>query len=274
LQQHTEELQAQQLEMRVLVARLDEASQAKSKFLTAMSHELRTPLSSIIGFSEVLLDQLTDSLTEKQREYSRNINASGHHLLSLINDILDFARVEAGKMTLERDSFNPADVVKQAMAMISEAAEKKKITLSLQVEDSCPAVVIADERKLKQVVLNLLSNAVKFTPVAGAVHVLVSAVTDRRGQQFPAEEFLQVEVRDTGAGIDVEGQKQLFKEFSQLEFFGEKTTGSGLGLALSKRLVELHCGRIWLESEPGKGSSFIFTVPVRQPAVPKERPTD
>lgn len=270
LQQHTEELQTQQLEMRVLMTNLEEASQAKSKFLAAMSHELRTPLSAIMGFSEVLLDQLTGSLTEKQLEYARNINASGHHLLDLINDVLDFARVEAGKMTLEYDKFDPALAVKQTVDMVSEAAEKKKIALSLQVEASCPAVVTADERKFKQVLLNLLSNAVKFTPLTGAVHVLVSLVTDRRGPQFPLEEFLQVEVRDTGPGIDAKGQEKLFQEFSQLEASAEKTAGSGLGLVLSKRLVELHSGRIWLASEPGKGSRFIFAIPVRRSVAPKE----
>ncbi|MCL5982266.1 MAG: ATP-binding protein, partial [Firmicutes bacterium] len=139
----------------------------------------------------------------------------------------------------------------------------------LQVEEFCPAVVTADERKFKQVLLNLLSNAVKFTPFAGAVHVLVSLVTDRRGPQFPMEEFLQVEVRDTGPGIDAKGQEKLFQEFSQLETSVKKSAGSGLGLVLSKRLVELHSGRIWLASEPGKGSRFIFAIPVGRPAAPK-----
>lgn len=264
LQAMNEELTVQQQELILLNLRLEEASRAKSDFLANMSHELRTPLNSILGFSEVLQEQMVGDLNEKQQEYVKYIFTSGNHLLSLINDILDLAKVESGKMTLEANSFVLKALLESSMAILKEKAIKHDLAMELEVDPSLTAETIeADERKLKQILFNLLSNALKFTPEGGAVRI----TAEKEG------EFFKITVADTGIGISPEDIGKLFHSFAQLESpYAKQYEGTGLGLALTKKLVELHGGRIWVESEVGKGSSFIFTIPARQPEQGKPAP--
>jgi GAF domain-containing protein len=232
---------------------LEVASQHKSEFLANMSHELRTPLNAIIGFSEVMLERMFGDLNERQEEYLKDILSSGRHLLSLINDILDLSKIEAGRMELERGVFSLRTALENGVTMVRERASRHGIALEVAIGDDLDAVA-GDERKVKQVVYNLLSNAVKFTPDGGRVDV-------RAARQDGA---VQVTVRDTGIGIAPEDQERIFEEFSQVGRDPERSReGTGLGLTLSKRYVELHGGRIWVESEPGHGSAFSFTLPQR-----------
>jgi signal transduction histidine kinase/DNA-binding response OmpR family regulator len=235
---------------------LEQASQHKSEFLANMSHELRTPLNAIIGFSEVLLERMFGELNPKQADYLQDILDSGRHLLDLINDILDIAKVEAGHMNLTVEHFALADVLENGLTMVRERASRHAITLDLEV-DPAIGVVEADERKIKEVVLNLLSNAVKFTLDGGQIAVAAYLV----------DEEVQIAVRDTGVGIAPEDLAHVFEEFQQV---GTATTqqqeGTGLGLTLAKKFVELHGGRIWAESQVGVGSTFVFTLPLRQGA--------
>ena len=223
------------------------ANRHKSEFLANMSHELRTPLNAIIGFSEALRERMFGELNAKQVEYLNDIHASGRHLLSLINDILDLSKIEAGRMELDVQSFAAPAALEAALSLMRERAQRGGIALSLELE---PAVgeVRADERKFKQILLNLLSNSIKFTPAGG--RVAVQARLNGAG--------LEVAVRDTGIGIAPEEQAAVFEEFRQV---GPRAEGTGLGLALTKRFVELHGGSIRLESAPGQGSTFIFTLP-------------
>jgi len=232
----------------------EEANHAKSDFLANMSHELRTPLNSILGFSEVLQDKMFGALNEKQEQYVNYIMESGQHLLSLINDILDLSKIEAGKIEIELAELRIGDLLKDSLTMVKEMALKQSVELGLKLEDDIPEIY-ADERKVKQIAFNLLSNAVKFTPDGGRVGI----------QAVKEQEDIRVTVWDTGIGIKEEDKGKLFKEFQQLDSGANKRyQGTGLGLALSKRLVEMHGGRIWVESEPGKGSRFSFTLPIRQ----------
>jgi signal transduction histidine kinase len=233
---------------------LEVANRHKSEFLANMSHELRTPLNAIIGFSEVLLQGIFGDVNEKQREYLADVLGSGQHLLSLINDILDLSKIEAGRMDLELSTFALRDALDSGLTIVRERASRHGIALSAAVASDV-GTIVADERKVKQILYNLLSNAVKFTPDGGKVEVSVRADNGH----------IRVEVRDTGIGIAGEDQQRIFEEFRQV---GRERSreGTGLGLTLTKRFVELHGGRIWLESSPGKGSTFIFTVPARRPA--------
>jgi signal transduction histidine kinase len=218
-----------------------------------MSHELRTPLNAIIGFSEVLLERLFGEVNEKQEDYLKDIHSSGRHLLSLINDILDLSKVEAGRMELEPASFNLSDAFSNAITLVRERAQRHSIFLGLDV-DSQLGDIVADQRKFKQILLNLLSNAVKFTPDGGRVDVIA-----RRERNE-----LVVAVKDTGIGIAPEDQDAVFEEFRQVgRNYTNKQEGTGLGLSLTRRFVELHGGRIWVESQPGKGSTFTFTLPIQ-----------
>jgi len=227
------------------------ANRHKSTFLANMSHELRTPLNSIIGFSEVLGTKLFGELNAKQAEYIGDIHESGTHLLSLINDILDLSKIEAGRLELSTSAFDLPAVVDNVLTLMKERAARRHVTLIREVPEVV-AAIIADERKVKQVLINLLTNAVKFTEAGGTVTVCVEVE--------PREVI--VSVTDTGIGIATSDREIIFEEFRQVTSeYTRKQEGTGLGLALSKRLVELHGGRIWVESEPGRGSTFGFTLP-------------
>jgi GAF domain-containing protein len=232
---------------------LELASQHKSEFLANMSHELRTPLNAIIGFSEVLSEKMFGELNEKQEEYSKDIHASGQHLLSLINDILDLSKIEAGRMELELTDFDLPTAIDNALMLVRERAGRRGITLEKSIDERL-GEIRADERKIRQVVLNLLSNAIKFTPEGGRIEV--GAV--------PKDGFVEVSVSDTGVGIAPEDQEAVFEEFRQVGTAAKKVEGTGLGLTLCRKFVELHGGRIWVKSQLGAGSTFTFTVPIRR----------
>lgn len=239
------------------------ANRAKSDFLANMSHELRTPLNSVIGFSEVLQDELFGRLNDKQREYVHNILFSGRHLLSLINDILDLAKIESGKMVLELKEVKLYHLLIDSLTMLQEKALKHGITLDLEPESE-EICLMADERKLKQIMFNLLSNAVKFTPDGGRISVLARKVREAGDGKG---DLVEISVEDTGVGIKQDDLPKLFQEFSQLTSpYTKAHEGTGLGLALTKRLVELHGGTVWAESTVGKGSRFSFVMPRRQEA--------
>ena len=238
---------------------LEVAGRHKSEFLASMSHELRTPLNAVIGFSDVLLERMFGELNERQEEYIRDIRDSGRHLLELINEILDLSKVEAGRMELELGTLSLPGLLEQALAMVRERAARHGIALSLEV---APEVgdVWADELKLKQVVLNLLSNAVKFTPDGGSVAVRAEIAGDEA----------RVVVTDTGIGIAEADQERIFEAFQRGGREARAATeGTGLGLTLSKRIVDLHGGRLWMTSEPGVGSTFGFAVPVGPAGAPR-----
>ena len=231
---------------------LEVASQHKSEFLANMSHELRTPLNAIIGFSEVLSERMFGELNEKQEEYSKDIHASGQHLLSLINDILDLSKIEAGRMELELTDFHLPQAIENALTLVRERAGRRGIALAHTMDERL-GEIRGDERKVKQVLLNLLSNALKFTPEGGRVEV-------RAGM---AEGMAEISVTDTGVGIAPEDQEKVFEEFRQVGTAAKKVEGTGLGLTLCRKFVELHGGRIWVKSQEGVGSTFTFTIPVR-----------
>ena len=232
------------------------ANRHKSAFLANMSHELRTPLNAIIGFSEVLGEKIFGELNDKQAEYITDIHGSGHHLLSLINDILDLSKIEAGRLELSPAEVDLPAAFDNALVLMKERANRRAITLRKDL-DADVGVITADERKVKQVLINLLSNAVKFTGEGGSVTL--------RGRSSDGE--VEISVIDTGIGIKKEDHEVIFEEFRQAGGdYTQKQEGTGLGLALARRLVELHGGRIWLESEPGQGSTFTFTLPKRTAA--------
>jgi len=232
---------------------LEAASRHKSEFLANMSHELRTPLNAILGFSEVLLERMFGELNAKQTEFVQDILGSGRHLLSLINDILDLSKVEAGRMELHCAPFNLPLAIESAVSVVRERASRHRIALSVTTDDALGEFV-ADERKVRQILLNLLANAVKFTPDGGRVEV----------RAVRARDYAEVSVRDTGIGIAPEDQAAVFEEFRQVGgHHAQKREGTGLGLALAKRFVELHGGTIRVQSTIGQGSTFTFTVPVR-----------
>jgi signal transduction histidine kinase/CheY-like chemotaxis protein len=231
-------------------AALEVASRHKSEFLASMSHELRTPLNAIIGFSEVLLERMSGELNERQDEYLRDIWSSGKHLLELLNDILDLSKIEAGQMALNRSEFIVHKSLDYCLSLVRERALKQRILLSLEVDPEV-GLLDADRLRFRQVVLNLLSNAVKFTPDGGRVDVRASI----RGQD------LVVTVADTGVGVAAEDHQRIFDSFQQGTRPAGQAEGTGLGLTLSKRIVELHGGRIWLESEVGTGATFGFALP-------------
>jgi signal transduction histidine kinase len=231
---------------------LEVASQHKSEFLANMSHELRTPLNAIIGFSEVLAEKMFGDVNAKQAEYLQDILESGRHLLSLINDILDLSKIEAGHMELEPADFDLPGAIDNALTLVRERATRRGITLGRTIDERL-GIVHGDERKVKQILLNLLSNALKFTPEGGRVDV-------GAGRH---DEVAEVSVADTGIGIAPADQEAVFEEFRQVGAAERKAEGTGLGLALSRKFVELHGGTIWVQSEPGRGSTFTFTLPVR-----------
>ena len=252
-----EKIKERTKELEVAVKVAEAANKAKSEFLSGMSHELRTPLTSIIGFSQVLAEQYFGELNEKQAEYVKDILDSGEHLLSLINDVLDLAKVEAGKVELELSSFNMKELLEGSLVMIKEKASKHSISLESRISPTLDNLVItADQRKLKQVMFNLLSNAAKFTPDHGQITV----EAERKGKK------LIVSVTDTGIGVSPKYQKKIFEEFYQAHTGPkDKTPGTGLGLPLSRSFIEMHGGKIWVESKgKGKGSRFVFSLPIRE----------
>ena len=232
---------------------LEIADRHKSEFLASMSHELRTPLNAVIGFSEVLLDRMFGELNPKQDEYLQDIVTSGRHLLSLINDILDLAKIEAGRMELEITDFDLPQAIDNSITLVRERAARRAITLATDVDPQLGEMK-GDERKVKQVLLNLLSNAIKFTPEGGRVDV----------QAALADGVAEISVSDTGVGIAPADHEAVFEEFRQVgSDYAKKHEGTGLGLALSRRFVELHGGKIWVKSELGRGATFTFTLPVK-----------
>jgi GAF domain-containing protein len=232
---------------------LEAASRHKSEFLANMSHELRTPLNAITGFSEVLLERMFGEINPKQTEYLQDILSSGRHLLSLINDILDLSKIEAGRMELTTASFHVPLALENAVTLVKERAARHGIALDMDVDPRLGEFT-GDERKIKQVLLNLLSNAVKFTPEGGRIGVKAAL----------ADGVIEISISDTGIGIAPEDQEAIFEEFRQVgSDEARKREGTGLGLTLTKKFVEMHGGRIWVESEVGKGSTFRFTLPMR-----------
>ena len=254
VEERTQELQVALEQLAEKTRELEVASKHKSEFLANMSHELRTPLNAIVGFSQVLKQKLFGEVNEKQDEYLDDILSSADHLLSLINDILDLSKVEAGQVELEVAAFSLREALERGIVMVRERATKNGIALQLELDPSVD-LVDGDERRIRQVVFNLLSNAVKFTPEGGRVEVAAARVNGE----------VRISVADTGPGISLHDRERIFQEFQQASSTngGQRPEGTGLGLALSKKLVELHGGRIWVDSELGAGSTFMFTIPIR-----------
>jgi two-component system, NtrC family, sensor kinase len=240
-------------ELEMVNRELAAASKHKSDFLANMSHELRTPLNAIMGFSEALSERMFGELNEKQEEYLKDINASGAHLLSLINDILDLSKIEAGRMELELSDFHLPTALDNALMLVRERAGRRSITLHTSIDERL-GEVRADERKIRQVVLNLLSNAIKFTPEGGQIEV----------RAVPVDGSVEVSVSDTGVGIAPEDHEKVFEEFRQVGTADKKAEGTGLGLTLCRKFIQLHGGRIWVKSQVGQGSTFTFTIPARR----------
>jgi signal transduction histidine kinase len=238
------------------------ATEAKSAFLAHMSHELRTPLNAIIGFSDLMLDGFAGKINNKQRECLTDISSSGKHLLGLINDILDLSKVEAGKMDIRPENLRLADVVHDAVTTVKPMLDDSRHELAVNVAEDLPAVY-GDRNRLKQILLNLLSNAIKFTPDGGKLCL----ETSRKG------DFCHISMVDNGIGIRKEEQPCIFEPFRQLDTLpGERKQGTGLGLPITKQLVELLGGKIWVESEYGKGNQFNFTIPLaKKEAASKEK---
>ncbi len=250
--ERTLELETALTELDEKSRKLEAASLHKSEFLANMSHELRTPLNAILGFSQVLQEELYGALNERQAGYVEDILSSGNHLLALINDVLDLSRVEAGEIRLQIEPFSLQDALERGVVMVRERAVEDGVRVVVGAHGNVD-MVSGDERRIRQVIFNLLSNAVKFTPPGGAVDVRTTRVNGE----------VQVFVTDTGPGIAPRDHERIFEEFQQTDAGLHQGEGTGLGLALSKRLVELHGGRIWVDSEPGEGSTFVFTLPVR-----------
>ncbi len=239
---------------------LEQASQHKSRFIANMSHELRTPLNSIIGFSNVLIERIFGELTENQERYVKNIHSSGKHLLELINNVLDIAKIEAGKYEMSYETFSVQDIMVEIFNIMTPMADKKSIDLNLSIADDVDCVT-ADMVKLKQVFYNLLSNAIKFTPEGGKVSV--AAHREMGHGESENQEFLKFAVTDTGVGISPDDVERIFDEFEQADTaFSRQYGGAGLGLALTRKLVELHGGEIAVESRLGEGSTFTVSIPL------------
>jgi signal transduction histidine kinase len=256
---------------------LEVAGRHKSEFLANMSHELRTPLNAIIGFSEVLVEQMFGEVNAKQMEYLKDIHGSGQHLLTLINDVLDLSKIEAGHMELDLSELDLGDLLEHTLSLVRERAARNGLTLTLAVPTDLP-IWVADARKVKQVLLNLLSNAVKFTPAGGSVTLAARCLSDGEqigdgdvgtdrtvdGKGNGSARSIEISVTDTGVGIAAQDQAAVFEAFRQASgSYLRKSEGTGLGLALAQRFVELHGGRLDLRSTLGQGSTFTFTLPAR-----------
>ena len=263
----SERKRAEQLYQAKIAA--EASSAAKSEFLSNMSHELRTPLNHILGFTELVLGKNFGELNPVQEEYLTDVHQSSRHLLSLVNEILDVSKIEAGKLELRSAKIHLRQLLERSLSIIVENAAKRKIRLSAEVS-AIPETVMADELRLKQILYNLLSNAVKFTEEGGSISLRARVIRPegdgRSGGHEGPGEFVEVSVVDTGIGIHERDKEKIFEPFSQLEnSMSRKYPGTGLGLALARHLVEMHGGRIWVESAgPGKGSAFRFTLPLRE----------
>lgn len=252
LESQREELVAQQHELMEKTKALDVASQAKSEFLAKMSHELRTPLNAVIGFSELMLDGVLGEINDEQKQCLGDILNSGQHLLDLINDVLDLSKVEAGRMELKLESLNVADVIDEVVESVKPMLGNNRHKLKVSVDKQLPEIH-ADKIRLRQILLNLLSNAIKFTSPGGDLGV----------EAHKEGDWCQVTVFDNGIGIRKEDQEYIFEAFVQIDALADREKeGTGLGLALAKQFVEASGGRIWAESDYGKGSKFIFTIPL------------
>ncbi|RJR39650.1 MAG: PAS domain S-box protein [Desulfobacteraceae bacterium] len=256
----SERKRAEQLYQAKIAA--EAASAEKSKFLSNMSHELRTPLNHILGFSELLLGKSFGELNPKQEEYLSDVHESGLHLLSLVNEILDVSKIEAGKLELKPAEIDLKHLLEQSLTIIMDKTKSRNIDLKSCLED-LPDTISADQLRLKQILYNLLSNAAKFTPDGGTIR-LNARMRSAKGEEGIERNEVEIGVTDSGIGIRKEDLAKIFEPFSQLEnSLSRKYPGTGLGLALTRNLVEMHAGRIWVESEgPGKGSTFRFTLPV------------
>src|SRR5882724_11683951 len=237
----------------------ERASKFKDRFLSTMSHELRTPLNAVMGFSDLLADKRYGELSERQQRYVSHINTGGRHLLKLINDILDLSKIEAGRLEISREDLSVETIFGEVLSALRPLVEKKTQTLSSLAEPGLS--VHADATRFRQVLMNLVGNAIKFTPEGGRIEL--------EAQQVESE--VQVKVRDNGPGIPKEEQKRIFDAFYRLRKSGEGTEGTGLGLAITESLVKLQGGSLGLESEPGKGSCFYFSLPMAK-AVREARP--
>jgi signal transduction histidine kinase len=261
LRAHSRQLETANIELRIQQEAttesnrlLEKALQTKSDFLANMSHELRTPLNAVIGFSQVLQDQLCGPINPKQQEYVINILTSGNKLLSMINDMIDLSRMESGSMLLELSTFSLRETLDASLLILGEKARENSIELRIDLVPEVDISIIADQKKLKQIMFNLLSNAVKFSSKGGVVNVSAASYDD----------LIEISVTDTGIGIKEDQIPSLFQIFTQLEsVYTREYQGSGLGLALTRQLVEFHGGRIWVKSLLGAGSRFSFTIPLK-----------
>jgi signal transduction histidine kinase len=261
VEERTVALQKTAQEAQLLARQSQAASRAKSEFLANMSHELRTPLNHIIGFTELVVDKNFGELNPQQEEFLNDVLQSGRHLLTLINEILDLSKVESGKMDLALSTVYLRPLVENSLVMVKEKALKHRIKFSTELAAQ-PEAILADERKLKQILYNLLSNAVKFTPDGGSIYVRLAL----ENGVSPGPPGLRFSVIDTGVGLKTLDLERIFEPFEQADnSAGRKFQGTGLGLALTKKMVELHGGRIWAESEgEGQGSHFHFIIPGKQ----------
>jgi signal transduction histidine kinase len=230
---------------------LEEASKHKSQFLANMSHELRTPLNAILGYTELILDNLYGDTPDKMREVLDRIQRNGKHLLGLINDVLDLSKIEAGQLMLALGDYSLKDVVHSVCSAVEPLAKEKRLAFKVELAPNLPAGH-GDERRLTQVLLNLVGNAIKFTD-KGEIAIKAAAQNGA----------FTIAVRDSGPGIAEADRTKIFEEFQQADSsITRKKGGTGLGLSISKRIIELHGGRIWVESEVGRGSTFSFSLPI------------
>ena len=267
LRQEIEERKRAQLETKNATMAAEAALRTKSEFLANMSHELRTPLNHILGFTELILDKKVGELNEIQEEYLNDVHTSSTHLLSLINDILDLSKVEAGRLEYRPTQIPIREILATSLIMIKEKAMKRSITISKELDD-IPESIQADDTNLKQILYNLLSNAVKFTPNGGSIHLAAKRLSNAdiqvKNDRTSSKEYIQISIKDSGIGLKKENLTKIFQPFEQVENSSSRQfQGSGLGLSLAKSLVELNGGKIWAESDgEDLGSRFSFSLPV------------